>query len=46
MAALGRPVAVTAKCSKIGAIKNAAMARSSSSMAKTRWMEADDGAQN
>jgi hypothetical protein len=41
MAGLGRPASVTAKCSRIGAIKNAAMARSSSSMAKTRWMEAE-----
>ena len=40
-AALGRPVSVTAKCSRIGAIRNAAMARSSSRMAKTRWMEAE-----
>jgi hypothetical protein len=32
---------VTAKCSRIGAIRNAAMARSSSRIAKTRWMDAD-----
>jgi hypothetical protein len=41
MAGLGRPVAVTAKCSRIGTIRNAAKARSSSSMAKTRCIEAE-----
>ena len=41
MAGVGRPVSVTAKCSRIGTIRNAATARSSSRMAKTRWMEAE-----
>jgi hypothetical protein len=38
---VGWPVRVVAKCSRIGTIRNAATARSSSRIANTRWMEAE-----
>ena len=41
IAAVARPVTVVAKCSKIGTIRNAATARSSSRIAKTRWIDAE-----
>jgi hypothetical protein len=41
IAGVARPVSVTAKCSRIGTIMNAATARSSSRIANTRWIEAE-----
>jgi len=41
IAGVASPVSVVAKCSKIGTIRKAATARSSSRMANTRWIEAD-----
>ena len=41
IAAVGTPVTVVAKCSRIGATMNAATARSNSSTANTRWMLAE-----
>src|SRR3984957_9440479 len=41
IAAVGRPVTVVAKCSRIGATMNAATARSNSSTANPRWMLAE-----
>jgi hypothetical protein len=41
IAGVGRPVRVVPKCSRIGTTMNAATARSNSSIANTRWIEAE-----